>query len=167
MSDDATFTLLLAKQDFKFSCAHFLIFDAERAELLHGHNYHVRVEMRGRSLNEEGLLADMAGAKRVIRAACARLDNRTLVPLKSHHLTIERRGGSVELTFGERSYRFPEADLFLLDEANTSIEVLSRMLWRELAEELDSPRIEELAVSVSQTAGQECWYRGPLRRPAS
>jgi len=38
-------TLHLYKQNFKFSSAHFLIFDENTAEKLHGHNYQVRVEI--------------------------------------------------------------------------------------------------------------------------
>ena len=161
MHDETTFTVLLAKQDFKFSCAHFIVFGAERAELLHGHNYQVSVELRGRSLDDEGLLVDMARAKAQIRRACARLDSRTLVPSRNHHLAVERRPGGVDITFRERRYRFPADDVLLLEEINTSIEVLARMLWEQLAEALEEPLVEQLGVGVSQTSGQECWYRAP------
>ncbi len=162
MSQDPIFTLVLAKQDFKFSCAHFLVFDSDNAELLHGHNYQVSVELHGHSLNEEGLLADMARAKARIRRACARLDNRTLVPVRNRHLTVVRGDDHVEIRFRERCYRFPMADVVLLDQINTSVEVLARMLWRELVEGLDEPGVEELGVSVSQTSGQSCWYRAAV-----
>ncbi|MEM7582776.1 MAG: 6-carboxytetrahydropterin synthase [Acidobacteriota bacterium] len=162
MSGQTYFTLVLAKQDFKFSCAHFLVFDAEHAELLHGHNYQVEVELSGPSLNEEGLLADMARTKARIRRACARLDNHTLVPQRSPHVTVDRRADHVEIRFLERRYRFPLEDVVLLDQVNTSVEVLARMLWQQLAEGLDEPGVEELAVSVSQTSGQSCWYRARI-----
>lgn len=167
MSPPETFTLLLAKQDFKFSCAHFIVFGEDRAELLHGHNYQVAVEVEGSGLDDEGLLIDLARFKRKIRQACARLDSRTLIPSRSRHLSVERRQGGVEVTFRDRRYRFPEGDVVFLDEVNTSIEVLARMLWRQLAEELDATRVELLAVAVSQTPGQSCRYRAPIRRPAS
>ncbi len=162
MNRQATFTVLLAKQDFKFSCAHFLLFDAETAELLHGHNYQVAVEVGGRALDEEGLLVDFRRVKTQIRDLCAELDSRTLVPARSRHLTVERRDGGVDITFRDRSYRFPESDLLLLERRNTSIEVLAKMVWERLAEVLEVPRATELGVSVSQTTGQECWYRAPL-----
>ena len=167
MNDEPTFTVLLAKQDFKFSCAHFLVFDAERAELLHGHNYQVRVELAGRSLDDEGLMVDLARLKSRIRRACARLDSRTLVPGRSRQLAVDRRDGGVAVRFRDRGYRFPEGDVLVLDEINISIEVLARMLWRELSEGLDEPRVEQLAVGVSQTEGQECWYRAAVPSSAS
>ncbi len=162
MKDKGTYTFLLDKQDFKFSCAHFILFDAERAELLHGHNYQVGVELRGRSLDEEGLLIDLVRVKTTIRRLCDRLDSRTLVPNRSRHLVIERDREGVEIRFGKRSYRFPEDDVLLLDEINVSVEVLARMLWQELVAALEEPGIEAVGVSVSGTSGQACWYRAPI-----
>ncbi len=159
---EATFTVLLAKQDFKFSCAHFLVFDAENAEPLHGHNYQVAVEVTGHSLDDEGLIVGLERLKTRIRRACARLDNVTLVPGRSSHLAVDERDGGVAVRFQDRGYRFPAEDVVVLDEVNVSIELLARMLWRELAEGLDEPMIREMGVSVSQTTGQECWYRAPV-----
>lgn len=163
MNDEATYTLRLAKPDFGFSCAHFIVFGADRAELLHGHNYRVSVEIRGRALDEEGLLIDLGEVKSMLRRACRRLDGRTLVPSGNRHLGVTARDGGVEVVFGERRYRFPAEDVLLLSETNTSIEILARMLWRELAAALRGPRIDELVVSVSQTRGQECSFRASVR----
>ncbi|MEM7353635.1 MAG: 6-carboxytetrahydropterin synthase, partial [Acidobacteriota bacterium] len=162
MNEDATYTFALGKQDFKFSCAHFIVFDAERAELLHGHNYQLEVELAGRSVDEEGLLIDLEHVKSSIRDACRRLDNRTLVPTRNRHLAVEQRNGGVEIRFRDRLYRFPESDVLLLEQINTSLEVLSRMLWAELAEALAAPGLTEMTVSVSGTTGQACCYRAPL-----
>lgn len=165
MSTSAQFTLTLAKEDFKFSCGHFTVFGAEEAELLHGHNYQVAVELTGRDLGDEGLLADFVSVKAAIRRRCARLDSRMLIPTGGSHLEISPSGDHVEVCFGERRYRFPVVDVVLLELVNTSIEAMARMLWEELAEELELPGIDRLGVCVSETAGQSCWYRAPW--PAS
>src|SRR5678809_1048521 len=47
----------LAKEYFKFSAAHFLIFPDGSSERLHGHNYRVRVEIEA-SLTRHGLVLD-------------------------------------------------------------------------------------------------------------
>nr|HPI41863.1 6-carboxytetrahydropterin synthase [Pseudobdellovibrionaceae bacterium] len=39
------FSLKLSKDEFKFSSAHFLIFNDHQAERLHGHNYQVEFEV--------------------------------------------------------------------------------------------------------------------------
>ena len=73
------FTLVLQKEDFKFSCAHFTLFGPDEAELLHGHNYHVAVEIQGKTLDDEGLLASFVEVKSAIRAACDRTGARTTI----------------------------------------------------------------------------------------
>lgn len=156
--------MTLAKEDFKFAAAHFTLFGAGHAELLHGHNYHVAVELEGRALDEEGMLANFVETKKAIRAACARLDDRTLIPRDSRHLEIDERDGHVEVRFRERRYVFPAADVILLDEPNTSIEVFARRLWRELVAVLDLSAIDRLGVSVSETAGQSCWFRASVAK---
>ena len=157
------YTLVLAKPDFKFSSSHFTIFNAEEAELLHGHNYQVEVELSGPSLDAEDLLIDVADVKRAIRRACRRLDERTLVPMRSPHLRVVEEGGGVEIVYRDRTYRLPRADVVLLPLVNVSIEALARMLWGELASELELPGIDRLGVGVAEAVGQGCWYRAPLR----
>ncbi|MCG8456817.1 MAG: 6-carboxytetrahydropterin synthase [Holophagales bacterium] len=159
---EGIFTLVLAKEDFKFAAAHFTLFGPEEAELLHGHNYHVAVELTGPSLDEEGMLASFVETKRAIRAACARLDDRTLVPRNSPHLEIRQVEDHVEVRFRDRCYRLPAGDVVMLDEINSSIEILARRLWRELVVKVDFSALDSLGVSVSETAGQSCWYRAPI-----
>jgi 6-pyruvoyltetrahydropterin/6-carboxytetrahydropterin synthase len=162
------YRMVLAKEDFKFSAAHFTLFGDGRAELLHGHNYRVRVELGGGELDGDGLLVDIERLKRELRALCARLDSRTLIPTKSPRLQWSEGEDSIEVRFGARIYRFPTADTLLLPLANTSIELLARSLWSDLAPHLAGSRVDSLAVSVEETAGQECWYEeavehGPAR----
>ncbi len=160
-----TFAITLAKEDFKFSCGHFTVFGPDRAELLHGHNYQVRLELVGTALDDNDLLFEFPRIKPLIRRLCSRLDSRTLVPTASPHLSVVDADGSVEVTFRGRRYRLPSEDAVLLPLANTSIEALARMLWRQLAGELELPRVETLGVGVFETPGQGCWYRAPLPPP--
>jgi 6-pyruvoyltetrahydropterin/6-carboxytetrahydropterin synthase len=164
MADAPRFRMTLAKEDFKFSVAHFTLFEDRPAELLHGHNYRVRVEISGTGLDGEGLLVDLERVKREIRRLCRGLDSRTLIPAESPRLAWERRDGGVEVRFEGRFYRIPEEDVLLLPLANTSIELLARLLWRGLAAELAGTRAETLAVAVEESAGQSCGYEAPLAR---
>jgi 6-pyruvoyltetrahydropterin/6-carboxytetrahydropterin synthase len=156
------YRLVLAKEDFKFSAAHFTLFGGGRAELLHGHNYRVTLELAGSEVDELGLLADLERTKAAVRRLCARLDSRTLLPAAGPGVAWSRQGGEVEITFGPRRYRFPEEDVLALPLANTSIELLARMLWEDLAEELRGSRVDFLAVSVEESAGQRCVYEAGL-----
>lgn len=156
------YRIVLAKEDFKFSAAHFTLFANGGAELLHGHNYRVRVELGGSDLDGEGLLLDIESFKRELRRLCSGLDSRTLIPGESRRLRWSRDGDAIDVRCGERAYRFPAADALLLPLANTSIELLARMLWRDLAPHLAGSRVEVLAVSVEESAGQRCWYEERL-----
>jgi 6-pyruvoyltetrahydropterin/6-carboxytetrahydropterin synthase len=161
------FSIRLAKEDFKFSAAHFTLFPDGRAELLHGHNYRVRLELAGRRLSEVGLLFDVSVIKRAIRERCAALDERTLIPTGTDRLAVARRDGAVEVHFRDRIYSFPEADVVLLPLANVSIELLARMLWREVAGTVSGTSVDRMTVEVEETPGQSCAYAADLGRPGN
>lgn len=158
--------LRLAKEDFKFSVAHFTVFGADEGEALHGHNYHVTVEICGRALDELGLLVPVAELKRRIRAACRRLDDKTLIPERCPHLRIDVDAEVVVVRFAARTYTLPAAEVCLLPLENTTIELLAHLLWEELAPGLRELPLHRLAVSVDETAGQGCRYEAALQSPA-
>jgi 6-pyruvoyltetrahydropterin/6-carboxytetrahydropterin synthase len=156
------YRLVLAKEDFKFSAAHFTLLPESRAELLHGHNYRVQLELIGTELDQDGLLIDVERLKKSLRAACARLDSRTLLPAESTRLDWREAGTEIEVHLDERRYLIPRGDVLMLPLANTSMELLAGMLWRELIPQLAGGRIEWFSVSVEEAAGQRCCYEGPV-----
>ncbi len=158
------FTLRLAKEDFKFAAAHFTLFPDGRAELLHGHNYRVRVELCGEQPDAYGLLVEAAAVKANIREACARLDEHTLIPAQSRELDVKREGTEVEVRLGARSYRLPADDVALLPLPNVTVELLARLLWQQLAPSLAGSRALLLRVEVEESAGQSCAYEAALER---
>ncbi len=167
-----TFSIRLAKQDFKFSVAHFTIFGAARAEPLHGHNYRLALEVDGEAVDELGLLADCDRLKRAARAACAALDDRVLLPEASPHLALGRSGGkkgsrtgTVAVRFAEREYRFPAGEVLLLPIANVTMELLARWAWERIARVARGGAVRSLMVEIEETPGQLCRYRAPLVAP--
>lgn len=156
------FRLLLAKEDFKFSVAHFTVFSRRDAELLHGHNYRVEVELSGDELNDLGLLADVASVKRDVRRLCSELDSFTLLPGESHLVSVEKEDGRLRVTYGERTYLLPAADALVLPLPNTTMELLARHLWQRLAPTLAHTAVDHLAVAVEETDGQSCRYSHSL-----
>lgn len=156
------FTLRLAKGDFKFSAAHFTLFGPTVAEPLHGHNYRVLVEVGGDEIDALGLLVETGILKRRIRELLVELDDRVLLPEKSPHLEFESYGSTLTCRFVERSYRFPRGEVRLLPLVNVTMELLARMLWRELALALAEEPVTWLAVEIEETDGQSCRYAAPL-----
>ncbi len=162
MSEPGVYRILLAKEDFKFSVAHFTVFSPTEAERLHGHNYRVAVEVRGRRLRG-GLLADVSAVKREIRRLCAGLDSHTLLPTANPLVEIvEHDGDEVEVRYADRRYRFPAADVRLLPLANASMEAFARHFWEHLAPTLASTGLDALTVTVEETDGQSCSYERAL-----
>ncbi len=162
MAQVPCFEIRLAKEDFKFSAAHFTLFPGGRAELLHGHNYRVRVLLAGPRLDEVGLLVDVAAVKDRIRSSCRALDERTLIPDRAgreSRLEVRPSEGAVEVSFDGRTYRFPADDVVFLPLENVSIELLARVLWDQIAPALAETPVEVLTVEVEETAGQSCAYR--------
>ena len=167
MSASGRYRLVLAKEDFRFSVAHFTVFSAADAELLHGHNYQVAVEVEGPEAGELGLLADIERIKSEVRRFCGTLDSRVLLPAACPHLELERRGGQVHVLYADRRYALPETDVLMLPIANVTMELLAKSLWQELAPGLDGTGLDRLTVSVEESDGQRAVYVRDLRGPST
>ena len=162
MPRTAVVQLRLAKEDFAFAAAHFTLFPDEAAERLHGHNYHVRVELSGAALDDHGFLVPVAPVKARIRAICAALDERVLIPEKSRLLELRHERDAVQVTLGERAYRFPKSEVTLLPLPNVTIEALAKHVWGELAPALAGSPVRRLRVEVEETAGQSASFEAEL-----
>ncbi len=150
-------TLQLYKQNFKFSAAHFLIFDEKRAEKLHGHNYQVRVEIpvpSPKDLEKTGYYIDFNVFKTVIRDRLDEWDEMVLLPANHPDLKTEAKGPSLEVHFRDRFYVFPINEVHLLPVQNTSVEQLSFLIAKDLLRIFVKSGVKQLSVSVEETAGQ-------------
>lgn len=154
--------LRLAKEDFAFAAAHFTLFADEAAERLHGHNYRVRVELSGAELDDHGFLLPVAKLKARIRAICAALDERILIPEKARQLELRVGNEAVEVTLGARPYRFPRDEVALLPLPNVTIEALARHVWGELAPALADSPVRRLRVEVEETPGQSAAFEADV-----
>lgn len=158
----ALFQLRLAKEDFAFAAAHFTLFPDEAAERLHGHNYRVRVELSGAELDAFGLLVPVAPVKARIRAVCAALDERILIPEKSPALALRQDGDAVQVSLGARTYRFPKDEVLLLPLPNVTIEALAQHVFGELAPSLAGSPVRRLRVEVEESSGQSAAFEAEL-----
>jgi 6-pyruvoyltetrahydropterin/6-carboxytetrahydropterin synthase len=155
-------SILIEKEYLKFSCAHFLIFPDGSKERLHGHNYHVVVEVAGK-LDGHGLVIDFKQVKPVVRRLCDRLDEHWLIPETHPELKWSHRDdGHTEVTYRACRYLAPTEEVIVLPIGNTSAENLAawigRELCRELREEFGRAKVRRLRVEVSETRGQSGVY---------
>ena len=67
-----------ARVEEEFSAAHFLKHYHGKCEKLHGHNYRVRLWVRGEELGEGGMLVDFSLLKKILKEVLAPLDHSNL-----------------------------------------------------------------------------------------
>jgi 6-pyruvoyltetrahydropterin/6-carboxytetrahydropterin synthase len=75
-------SMYYARVETEFSAAHFLSHYQGKCEKLHGHNYRVRLWIRGAELNEGGLLADFSLLKKNLKEILFSLDHSNLNDIK-------------------------------------------------------------------------------------
>jgi 6-pyruvoyltetrahydropterin/6-carboxytetrahydropterin synthase len=159
-----TTKLILFKENFKFSSAHFLIFNPQTAEMLHGHNYQVRVEIPVQGSNQEqGYYIDFHVLKGIIKSELDRWDEHVLLPALHPEVKTKKikstensryKTDSLEVQFRERFYVFPLQEACLLDVNNTSVENLSQLLAQNILQKLKALGVSQLSVFVEETKGQ-------------
>ena len=155
-------SILMHKEYFKFSCAHFLIFPDGSKERLHGHNYQVTCEIHG-ELTDRGLVIDFKLAKPIVRALCDELDEHWLIPDQHPELTYSHRDdGHTEVHYRNCHYLAPSEEVIVLPLNNTSAENLATWLGKNIRERITerfgSNKIQRLQVAVSETSGQHGTY---------
>lgn len=151
--------LHLSKDNLKFSSAHFLIFDGENAEKLHGHNYRVRVDFKISEdcYSEQGYGVDFAKLKSIVKSKVDIWDEALLLPEHNPHLKIKSSSNEVEVQWRHRRYVFPADEVIFLPVKNSSVEALSEVLAKVLWAEVKSLGVVGLKVEVEETVGQSCF----------
>lgn len=152
-------SLHLAKQNFKFSSAHFLIFDSKNAEMLHGHNYQVKVDLfflQNKKADELGYHIDFGSLKKIIKEMCDVWDEHVLLP--ENHPDMKYKVSSdkknYEIKFRDRFYSLPVIETIWLPITNTSVENLSLLFARQLYNKLKKSSVNKVRVSIEETRGQ-------------
>jgi len=149
--------LHLFKQNFKFSSAHFLIFDAHHAERLHGHNYQVRVDLgmaEDQSFSDKGYFVDFNVFKNFIKKTVDQWDEHILLPGLHPEMHFTEKGPSLEVRFRDRFYVFPKDEVIRLPVNNTSVEQFSKLLCEKFFAEFSLSGVEKIRVLVEETKGQ-------------
>jgi dihydroneopterin triphosphate aldolase (PTPS-III) / 6-pyruvoyltetrahydropterin synthase len=126
----AEFEVLISKADFKFNCAHFIIFDGFR-ERLHGHNYQLSVRVTGHQyVGSDGYLIDFGDIKKAARSLCKDLNEYFICPTRSTNMKIVEDNAEVCLECDDGSrFVFPRGDCAMLPLYHSSAEELAHYFW--------------------------------------
>jgi 6-pyruvoyltetrahydropterin/6-carboxytetrahydropterin synthase len=126
-----SFRVELTKDYLVFSAAHFLTFDGDVCERLHGHNYRVSAVVHN-PLDENHYVVDFIALRDELREIVAALDHHMLLPETHPKILVRVADQEIEVTFEERRWVFPKDDCVVLPVPNTTTELLARYLGKQL-----------------------------------
>ena len=158
----------VSKDNLIFAAGHFVSYDGEKVEPLHGHNYRFGVTVEG-PIDENAYVYNFVSLKRLMKRLADELDHRMLLPRDSALIGVERQGdGGVIVRARGDWYRFPASDVVILPLPNTTAEMLARYLCGRLRDELrahgSASHLTAIEVVVEETFGQSAVYREELRQ---
>jgi 6-pyruvoyltetrahydropterin/6-carboxytetrahydropterin synthase len=157
------FKVRVTKDHLVFCSGHFISFEGDKCERLHGHNYRATVEIEG-ELNEDHYVFDFIALKHRTKAITDELDHRMMLATRNPHIKIEEGPRSVHVYYRDREWLFPREDCVLLPIENTTAELLARYIAHRLIEDLQRQhnyRPDVLRVEVEENIGQSatCEWR--------
>jgi 6-pyruvoyltetrahydropterin/6-carboxytetrahydropterin synthase len=146
----------VTKDHLVFCSGHFISYEGDKCERLHGHNYRATVEIEG-SLDQNRYVFDFIALKNRTRAITDELDHRMILPTRNSLIQVEERGPAIHVRYREREWLFPRSDCVLLPIENTTAELLARYLAERLLADLQKHhryQPEVLRVEVEENIGQ-------------
>jgi 6-pyruvoyltetrahydropterin/6-carboxytetrahydropterin synthase len=148
----------LDKEHHVFSAAHFITFNGDVCERLHGHNYRVAVEVSG-PLDENQYVIDFIALRDELKTLTDALDHHVLLPTTHPLIRVTANDREVEAVFTPdgRRWIFPRGDCVLLPVSNTTAELLANYLGERLIaaiEKRTGSRPQSIRLEVDENHGQ-------------
>jgi 6-pyruvoyltetrahydropterin/6-carboxytetrahydropterin synthase len=143
-----------------FCSGHFISYEGDKCERLHGHNYRATVEVEG-ELDPNYYVLDFIALKHRTKAITDDLDHRMMLATRNPYIAVEEGPRSVRVRYRDREWLFPREDCVLLPIENTTAELLARYIAHRLIEDLRRehqyvPQV--LRVEVEENIGQSATY---------
>ncbi len=151
-----TYRVRIEKDYLVFSAGHFITFDGNICERLHGHNYRVAAEVFG-LLDENHYVIDFILLRDTVKRIVDELDHHMLLPTDHPRIKVTANDREVTVTFAERRWVFPRLDCILLPVPNTTSEMLARYIGRRVLADLEAAigiRPNRLRIEVDECFGQ-------------
>jgi 6-pyruvoyltetrahydropterin/6-carboxytetrahydropterin synthase len=149
--------------NLRFSAAH-MIPCHQFCGGIHGHSYHVDVQVEGERSGEFGFVVDFKKVKDLMRAICEKLDHKVLIPLKSDKIEFKNLENSIDFIIGDKEYKLPAEDCCLLPLKSTSAEDLAEFLadklYNSLKKDGDKSKntLKSVQICVNEGIGQGAYF---------
>lgn len=150
----------IAKDHLVFCCGHFISYEGDKCERLHGHNYRAEVEIDGR-LDSNHYLFDFVALTRMAKAITDELGHHMLLPTRNDVIKVEEKAAHVHVAYRDRQWVFPREDCILLPIENTTAELLAKYFAQRLLASLKTEygyTPEAMRVEVEENIGQSARY---------
>jgi 6-pyruvoyltetrahydropterin/6-carboxytetrahydropterin synthase len=154
------FQVRVSKDYLVFCSGHFISYEGDKCERLHGHNYRAAVEVEG-FLDENFYVFDFITLKNGTKVITDELDHRMMLPTKNRVILIEESPRSIRVHYKDREWLFPREDCVLLPIENTTAELLGRYIGERLREDLSKTyrfMPDLLRVEVEESFGQSATW---------
>jgi 6-pyruvoyltetrahydropterin/6-carboxytetrahydropterin synthase len=150
-----THRISIAREQYKFSCAHMTVFADGTKERLHGHNYTVAVALDVERIELDAMLP-FAPIKAALAELCAAWKEHVLLAAKNPFFHVVRDDGvELELTLCGERYVMPRGDALLLPIDNISVEALAAHVANQLRGKLAAAGVARaLEVTIEESPGQ-------------
>jgi 6-pyruvoyltetrahydropterin/6-carboxytetrahydropterin synthase len=152
----AHYRVRVTKDHLVFSAAHFITYNGNVCERLHGHNWRVAVEVAG-PLDENQYVYDFIALRDAVQAIVGELDHRMLLPMQHPAIRVTSSKDEIEVRFEDRRWVFPVGDCVLLPVENTTAERLAWWIGGRLRDRLRAGNRQiglALRVEVEENFGQ-------------
>jgi 6-pyruvoyltetrahydropterin/6-carboxytetrahydropterin synthase len=160
------FKVRVTKDHLVFCSGHFISYEGDKCEKLHGHNYRAAVEVEG-SLDENYYVFDFIALKHRTKEITDELDHFMMLATRNPLIRVEESPQQVRVQYRDREWVFPRGDCVLLPIENTTAELLARYIGQRLLESLTrqhgyTPAV--LRVEVEENIGQSATFewRNPV-----
>ncbi|MBM3971878.1 MAG: 6-pyruvoyl tetrahydropterin synthase family protein [Planctomycetes bacterium] len=153
---EAKFRVRVTKDHLVFSAAHFITFNGNVCERLHGHNWRTAVELAG-PLDENRYVFDFIALRDAMQKIVSELDHHVLLPTKHRQIQVQSDEREVTATFEERRWVFPREDCVLLPVENTTAEEIAEWIatrLRSVVAAQPGVNISTIRVEVEENFGQ-------------
>ncbi len=155
-----TYKVRVTKDHLVFCSGHFISYEGDQCERLHGHNYRAAVEIEG-DLDKNYYVFDFSALKQRTKDITDELDHRMLLPQRNPYIRVEPAARSVRVTYREREWVFPLEDCVVLPIENTTAELLAQYIGARLMNVLRrehgfTPAV--LRVEVEESFGQSALW---------
>jgi 6-pyruvoyltetrahydropterin/6-carboxytetrahydropterin synthase len=132
----------VSRDNLMFAAGHFVSYDGDKVEPLHGHNYRFGVTVEG-PLDANAYVFNFVTLKRLMKRVADELDHRTILPRDNPLISVEPQDdGGVIVRARGRWYRLPQEDVVILPLPNTTAEMLART-FGQMAVYREDLRIED------------------------